>query len=59
MTTGRDYRAGIERAADEVQIVCDRLDKSDFGEMLAMWLRKLPDDPAEIHPETLKRIGSR
>jgi hypothetical protein len=46
------YRDGINRAAEEVQIVCDRLDRSELGEILAAWLRKLPDDPSKPHPET-------
>lgn len=44
------YRDGINRAAEEVQIVCDRLDKAGLGEELAAWLRKLPDDPTKSHP---------
>lgn len=48
------YRAGIDRAAEEVQIVCDRVDKTQFGENLAAWLRSLPDDPKSPHPETPK-----
>jgi len=29
------HREGLERAADEVLIVCDRLDKAEFGQNLA------------------------
>ena len=46
------YRQGIERAATEVEIVCDRLDKSELGQNLGRWLRTLPDDPTLPHPET-------
>lgn len=46
------YRVGIDRAAEEVQIVCDRLHKSQLGENIAAWLRKLPDDPLKPHPDT-------
>lgn len=48
----RRYRDGIERAATEVQVVCDRLDKTLLGEQLAGWLRGLPDDAAAPHPKS-------
>jgi hypothetical protein len=43
------YRDGLERAAEEVQIVCDRLDKPKLGEIIASWVRGLPDDPTALH----------
>lgn len=46
------YRDGINRAAEEVLLVCDRLDKSQFGESLYKWLLSLPDDPNLPHPES-------
>lgn len=49
------YRDGIERAAKEVETVCGRLDKSDFGSILAGWLLRLPDDPDQPHPDLHER----
>lgn len=48
----KSYRTGIDRAAEEVQVVCDRLGKTIMGEALANWLRQLPDDPNQPHPES-------
>lgn len=52
------YRDGINRAAEEVQIVCDRLDKSQLGQTLAEWLRGLPDRPDQPHPQTAQPLPS-
>lgn len=48
------YRDGINRAADEVQYACDRLNKITLGQNLADWLRGLPDDPSQPHPDSPK-----
>lgn len=52
LPTRPTYRDGIERSAEEIQIVCDRLGKSELGQNLAAWLRKLSDDPSKPHPES-------